>query len=173
MISFGSFEKKTLRVLTENIRKALNVEVVLVEKSIELLPFFDPSRRQYKANELLKMVDEFAESHHGKTIGLFGSDLYIPILTYIFGQARLGGKSGIASSYRLHNERYGLQRDHKLMVERFTKEILHEAGHTLGLIHCHQPLCVMQASTYVEDIDQKEASFCADCIGKVSWETKR
>ncbi|MFA5818621.1 MAG: hypothetical protein WC854_05025 [Bacteroidales bacterium] len=36
-------------------------------------------------------------------------------------------------------------------VDRFKKEVIHELGHTFGLIHCHIPTCVMRSSTYVED----------------------
>ena len=41
---------------------------------------------------------------------------------------------------------------------------MHELGHTFGLIHCLQPRCVMNASTYVENIDQKPAEFCSSCL---------
>jgi len=103
----------------------------------------------------------------GKTIGLFIVDLYIPILTYIFGQAFLNGRCGIASLYRLSNERYGMSADDALLLERFKKEVIHELGHTLGLIHCHVPTCVMRSSTYVEDIDQKSAKFCPGCRSSI------
>jgi len=43
------------------------------------------------------------------------------------------------------------------------KESVHELGHTFGLIHCSQPGCVMNSSTYVENIDQKSSEFCSLC----------
>ena len=95
-------------------------------------------------------------------MGLFRVDLYIPILTYIFGQAVLNGKAGIASLYRLRNELYGLM-NRTLLIDRFSKVVLHEMGHSFGLIHCHNPVCIMRSSTYVEDIDQKEGHFCRSC----------
>jgi archaemetzincin len=54
-------------------------------------------------------------------------------------------------------------------MDRFQKEVIHELGHTFGLIHCHQPTCVMRSGTYVEDIDQKEQHLCAKCRGELSW----
>ncbi|MBK9390421.1 MAG: hypothetical protein IPN68_09600 [Bacteroidetes bacterium] len=89
--------------------------------------------------------------------------MFIPILTFIFGQAYLKGRAGIASYYRLSNERYGMSGGSKEVVERFQKEVIHELGHTFGLVHCHVPTCVMRSSTYVEDIDQKGISVCSQC----------
>ena len=106
-------------------------------------------------------------SPNSKTIGLFTVDLFIPIFTYIFGQAFLGGSCGIASTFRLSNERYGIKDDANLLIERFTKEIIHELGHTYGLIHCQISDCVMRSGTYVEDIDQKKSGFCVNCRNKL------
>jgi archaemetzincin len=95
-------------------------------------------------------------------------DLFIPILTYIFGQAFLNGRTGIASFYRLANERYGMKSDDNFIPDRFMKEVIHELGHTFGLIHCHVPTCVMRSSTYVEDIDQKSANLCTKCRNELN-----
>ena len=133
------------------------------ESRLDLSEFFDPGRRQYDGNGLLKAVGKINYTGSVKNIGLFSVDLFIPILTYIFGQAELNGYTGIASLYRLHNERYGLAADETLLLERFTKEVVHETGHTFGLIHCNTPDCVMHSSTYVEDIDQKGMSLCPRC----------
>ena len=103
-----------------------------------------------------------------KTLGVFDVDLFIPILTYIFGQAYLNGRAGIASVYRLRNERYGMKKDEKLLVDRFRKEVIHELGHAFGLIHCHDQTCVMRSSTYVEDIDQKSNHLCNKCSAQIN-----
>ena len=95
--------------------------------------------------------------------GLFNVDLFIPILTYIFGQAYLNGRAGIVSIFRLGNERYGIKPDEAILLERFKKEIIHELGHTFGLIHCFDPICVMRSGTYVEDIDLKSRHLCIRC----------
>jgi len=127
------------------------------------LTHYDPTRRQYDGSSLLKEIDKQFGAEDTKTIGLFSVDLFIPILTFIFGQAYLTGRSGIASYYRLSNERYGIKGGEKILIERFQKEVIHELGHTFGLIHCHVPTCVMRSSTYVEDIDQKNAHLCLNC----------
>lgn len=163
LISFGYFEHDFLEKIAAKVNLEYNTTVHVIEGHLDLSEFYDPSRRQYNGNMLLKAVDEQYASDSMKTFGLFYVDLFIPILTYIFGQAFLGGKSGIASIYRLSNERYGLKEIENLLIDRFTKEVIHELGHTCGLVHCHVPDCVMASSTYVEDIDQKSSSLCLKC----------
>lgn len=150
-------------MISEAISHELNCPADIKEAHVDLSDYFDPGRRQYNGDKLLREVDSMIIPGSFKAIGLFNVDLFIPILTYIFGQAQLGGRTAIASLYRLSSERYGMKMDKILMLDRFKKEVIHELGHTFGLIHCHTPNCVMRSSTYVEDIDQKDIHFCISC----------
>ena len=58
-------------------------------------------------------------------------DLYIPVLTYVFGEAQLAGDSALVSAHRLRQEFYGMPANRRLLDERLLKESLHELGHTL------------------------------------------
>jgi archaemetzincin len=163
LISFGYFDADFLRNLAEAVKNEFLITVNMKEGHLDLSEFYDPTRRQYNGVRLVNEVETVYSTDSSKTIGLFNVDLFIPILTYIFGQAFLNGRTGIASNYRLSNERYGIKTDDKLVLERFIKEVIHELGHTFGLIHCHIPTCVMRSSTYVEDIDQKNPHLCLNC----------
>ncbi|MEI7983135.1 MAG: archaemetzincin family Zn-dependent metalloprotease [Bacteroidota bacterium] len=163
LISFGYFQKDFLDKIAEDVRREFLNPVNIREGHLDLSGFYDPARRQYNGNSMLKHVDANFSSDDSKTMGLFSVDLFIPILTYIFGQAFLKGRTGIASLYRLNNERYGMTRDEKSMLERFSKVVTHELGHAFGLVHCHNPVCVMRSGTYVEDIDQKGQHLCELC----------
>ena len=163
LISFGYFDCEFLQKVADNIKQEFFTEVKIKEGHLDLSDFYDSSRRQYDANKLLHQVENQYASDESKTVGLFNVDLFIPIFTYIFGQAFLNGRSGIASLFRLSNERYGIEADKSLLLERFSKEIIHELGHTFGLVHCIIPDCVMRSGTYVEDIDQKNIHICQKC----------
>ena len=156
LISFGFFEQAFLEQIAKAVQSEFGCTVNLREGRVDLGEFYDPARRQYNGNSLLKVVDSMPFPDSFKVMGLFNVDLFIPILTFIFGQAFLNGHSGIASVYRLTNERYGLPRNDQLLIERTKKEVIHEFGHTFGLIHCDNPACVMRSSTYLEDVDQKK-----------------
>lgn len=163
LISFGYFDQELLEKIAPDISREFSYPVKSKSGNLDLSEFYDPARKQYNGTTLLKKIDTEFASDYSKTLGLFGIDLFIPILTYIFGQAFLNGRIGIASVYRLSNERYGIKNDEKILVERFRKEAIHEIGHMFGLIHCSDPVCVMRSSTYVEDIDQKYHSLCPEC----------
>ncbi len=167
LISFGYFEKDLLEMTADAVKQEFSTPVLLKEGHIDLSDFYDAARRQYDGNSLLRQVDSMVVPDYSKTLGLFNVDLFIPILTFIFGQAYLGGRSGIASLYRFSNERYGMIEDSRFVLDRFRKEVIHELGHTLGLIHCHHPTCVMRSSTYVEDIDLKDQHLCPKCRDEI------
>lgn len=163
IISFGNYEHKFPCEICKEVEEEFRIPVIPREGHLDLSEFFDSARKQYDANKLLKEIETKFASGSGKTLGIFNVDLFIPILTFIFGQAFLNGSCGIASAYRLQNERYGLKPDEKVLTDRMRKEIIHELGHTFGLYHCVNPMCVMRSSTYVEDIDQKSWKFCGKC----------
>jgi archaemetzincin len=168
LIPFGYFEEAFLKNIAEAVKHEFFYSVNIKEGRLDLSEYYDPGRRQYNGVKLLKEVDTLYSCDTDKTLGLFNVDLFVPILTYIFGQAFLSGRTGIASLYRLSNERYGMISNDKFILERFKKEVIHELGHTFGLIHCHISSCVMRSSTYVEDIDQKSANLCLKCRKEMS-----
>lgn len=167
LIYHGHFENDFLEKITNDVVHEYRYPVCIEESHLDISEFYDPMRRQYDGNKLLIELDSIHSTEIVKRVGLFRVDLFIPILTYIFGQAAFKGSTGIASLYRLRNEQYGMKKDELLLINRFTKVVIHELGHTFGLIHCHVPNCVMRSSTYVEDIDQKSQHLCIKCRTKI------
>jgi archaemetzincin len=163
LLSCGPFEKEFLGKIAHATATEFKGHVIIEECYLDLAPFYNPGRRQYDGNKLLHSLPECTGREYDKLIGLFKVDLFIPILTFIFGQAMLNHQTAIASVYRLRNELYGLKQDEELLLARTIKEVIHELGHTFGLIHCNISTCVMRSSTYVEDIDQKSSSLCGRC----------
>jgi archaemetzincin len=170
LISFGQFDKDFLDKISGEIKTVFGFPVSIGVNHTDLSKFYDPARRQYDGNQLLKFIYQEYGSEQVKTIGLFRVDLFIPILTFIIGQAVYKGNAGVVSLFRLKNELYGMQKDDALLLERFRKEIIHELGHTFGLTHCISPACVMRSSTYIEDVDQKNSGFCMRCLEKIHGE---
>jgi archaemetzincin len=124
---------------------------------------FDTSRVQYNSRLLLAALLSDVSAESGRVLGVTSVHLFIPVLTYVFGEAQLGGTAAIASFYRLDNAIYGLPSSDELLFERLCKEAVHELGHTYNLLHCHDDRCVMASSTYVGGVDIKSERFCAAC----------
>jgi archaemetzincin len=163
LISFGYSGKVLPDEIVLDVEREFSLPVMVRKGYLDLSEFYDASRRQYNANTILYKIDEEFAADGSKTMAIFSVDLFIPILTYIFGQAFLNGRAGVASIHRLTNELYGMPKNDELLLNRFRKEVIHELGHTFGLIHCLNSTCVMRSSTYVEDIDQKSHQFCTKC----------
>ena len=132
-------------------------------------PWFDPehafsmARGQYDSTRLLAALLDEPPDQGEKVIAIAGVDLFVPVLTYVFGEAQLGGRAAVASLHRLDDEVYGLPPNRELLGQRLAKEAIHELGHTFGLLHCRDSRCVMRPSTVVEEIDLKTGEFCARC----------
>lgn len=139
----------------------LNVKVLNVLIDIEYT--YNPERNQYHSTMLIRHLLKRFQNDGEKILGITSIDLYVPVLTFVYGEAQLGGQAAIVSTYRLRNEFYGLPEDKNLFESRLITESVHEVGHTFGLIHCPYPECVMHTSTYVEEIDLKSSSFCPSC----------
>lgn len=151
--------------LAAELEDVFHLEVEVRRPSFDPELAFDATRGQYDSRAFLaRLLEEPAEGAV-RTLGVTNVDLFIPVLTFVFGEAQLGGRAAVVSAYRLDNRLYGLPPNPHLLFERLSKEAVHELGHTFGLVHCPDGRCVMAASTYAEDIDLKGDRFCDRCLG--------
>lgn len=124
---------------------------------------YDSKRKQYQSVEVMKLLAQAAPHDAHRVLGVTEVDLAIPMLSFLFGQAQVEGRIAVVSLCRLHQEFYGLLPDKQTLRERATKEVLHELGHTFGLLHCHDSKCVMSLATHIGLVDSKEEKYCERC----------
>lgn len=130
---------------------------------------YDEKRKQHNAPLVLKKILEAGGSTAAKLVGVTAADLFIPMLSFVYGQAQLGGRAAVVSVARLRQEFYGLPGNRALLLARARKEAVHETGHLFGLAHCGNQTCAMSLSTSVRQIDWKNDALCAACRALV-WE---
>lgn len=122
----------------------------------------DERRRQYYSTAILQRMERVC-APGARVLGVTGCDLFVPVLTFVFGEAQLDGVCATVSFARLREEAYGMPPREDLLRERLLKEAVHELGHTFGLRHCADWRCVMTSSHAVERLDVKGVDFCEAC----------
>ena len=123
---------------------------------------FDPARGQLSSTRILEWLLDVGPGDARKLVGVTDMDLFIPVLTFVFGEAQLGGRVSVVSTARLMPSG-GPQTNGRLLVARLAKEAVHEIGHSFGLVHCDEVRCVMSRSASLIDVDTKNGGFCHDC----------
>lgn len=124
---------------------------------------FDKQRIQYNAAGLLKAIEAMPFHGFRKVIAVLDVDIFIPIFTYVFGEARQGGTTAVVSLFRLGKHPDGSSPTHDVVYERASKIALHELGHLFGLFHCTNERCLMHFSGGVEEVDQIPLNLCRYC----------
>jgi archaemetzincin len=123
----------------------------------------DEKRLQYNAATILQAFDSMPFHDYEKVIGVLEVDLFIPIFTHVFGEAKQGGRCGLVSLYRLKKNTDGSTPPMSLLLERAGKVALHELGHLYNLYHCMDTRCLMHFSGEIEDLDKTPLYFCRYC----------
>lgn len=134
---------------------------------------YNETRCQYNSKLILKQLIQNCSHDTFRLMGVTQVDLYIPILTFVFGLAQIEGPCSVISIHRLCPEFYDQSSDFDFLLNRIEKTALHELGHTMGLTHCRDRRCVMHSSTRIEDTDFKQPFFCPTCFELFNWYLER
>jgi len=196
LLPIGNFDERLLREVAPALADAFRVPCRILGARLDPQFAFHRERQQFHSSEILQAMQEVArvgrwsspanpDGHAGgmestsqagknacptqpwRVLGVTGVDLYIPILTFVFGEAQMGGPCAVVSFHRLMQEFYGLPADPAILIDRLIKEAVHEVGHTLDLTHCDDYSCAMAPSHAVEWIDLKGPALCGSCQGRV------
>ena len=103
---------------------------------------------QWGKDPLEQLMVRFDSYRAARNLGVTAYDLYVPVRTFVLGEAQLCGNCAVVSAARLSDEYYGLPPNPTLLRERWLKEAAHELGHTFGLRHCSDWRCVMSNLRY-------------------------
>jgi archaemetzincin len=157
-LPFSRFEERA-----EASSAALGLSPRIQTENVDPSFALDVGRNQYFSTSILQRLAGLGTMPGESIVGITPLDLFVPILTFVFGEAQLEGQAALVSIKRLHQEFYGLPPEDDLLLDRLEKEILHEMGHTLGLHHCQNWECVMASTHSVERLDIRSNRFCSSC----------
>jgi len=158
-IGEGEVERAAMEHVRLHVERAFGVEASVLARPGRPTGTLDLRRRQHSSGRMLEwLLREGPEE--GRVLGMTDVDLFIPILTFVFGEAQLDGRAAVVSTARLVEP---VPVDRRVLWERLAKEAVHELGHALGLKHCARPECAMSRSSSVRDVDRKGGLLCTDC----------
>lgn len=148
-------------VISKKIETLFGFKIKILSLLDDIEFAYDENRRQYYSTQILDSLEKKAPVECVKVLAVTEDDLYIPILTHVYGEAQLGGKSSIVSISRLVT--YSKEASMETSRSRIIKEAAHELGHTFDLKHCDDAQCIMHYCRKIEDVDDKSDRFCRYC----------
>jgi archaemetzincin len=149
--------------LAARLAAVFRVSVTTSDTVLDVDFAYTPERRQYYSTKIVAALATLAKHPGEHILGITSLDLFVPVLTFVFGEAQLRGPAAIVSYHRLTEGFYGLPEDEAKLDQRILKEAVHELGHTLGLRHCDDWSCAMASTHTVELLDLKRPELCAYC----------
>lgn len=135
---------------------------ILPRHPMPLMAYYPP-RNRYRAPKLLDFLHDLRPPDAARIVGLTDHDISTPTGEYpdwgIFGLARLPGYEAVVSTFRLRHGDAGPA----VVGQRLRRCVVHELGHTLGLPHCADLSCLMQAAEGKISTVDAAARMCAHC----------
>lgn len=170
--SLGDLDPQLPETLRREIHRVFGLQAEVKTIPVNLAFAFDAGRQQYHSTPILQKLAESSPHDALKVLALVEVDLFIPILTYVFGEAQIGGRACIVSTCRL-NTGSGARCLSEKTALRIVKESLHELGHTFSLRHCPDPTCLMHYCRGEADVDRKSDNLCRYCRVLLDDELRR
>jgi archaemetzincin len=162
-VTWGDCSREFMQQAQACIAEELGTPASIADTRFDPSFALDPQRRQYNSGLLLRHLVEWRPPETHRLLGLIEADLFIPMLSFVYGQAQVGGPCALVSGARLRQEFYRMPSEPTMFRRRTRKEVLHELGHTLTLVHCSDPQCVMSLATGLPQVDRKSETYCPSC----------
>ena len=140
----GSVDEEILDCVTASLATSSKMAVKVLRAMGDPSYAYDEDRGQYSSKRVLKRLSACCPRETFKIIGVTRVDLYVPILTFVFGAAQMSGQCAVISTRRLDPIYYQEPRDHNLLMDRVQKTAVHELGHSMGpqvmrpCVHCRR-----------------------------------
>ena len=163
VVPLGEVCELTLKSIAAHILGYLYLDALILPPMEPPAYAYDVRRRQHDAGAIITALESLPFPQCDKIIGVVDLDLFIPIFTHVFGEARQGNRVALISLYRLKPPPSPSRAGLNLLMERAAKVALHELGHLYDLHHCMDTLCLMHFSGGLEDLDQTPPYLCRYC----------
>ncbi|XXF78450.1 non-proteolytic archaemetzincin-like protein [Myxococcaceae bacterium GXIMD 01537] len=163
LIPVGNLPPTLLRDVEEPLAAQMAIVTVASRTQLQQPAYaFNKDRGQYHCNAIMRRLVTLTEPGQ-MVMGLTDVDLFVPDSPYVFGEADRESRSAVVSLARLK-----LGADPEVLRRRFQVEVVHQAGHLLGLSYCEDPRCVMFFAQTPQDCDRKQLTLCNLCRNELA-----
>jgi archaemetzincin len=163
IMAFGSPPAEVLRSIADAVPVHFGMPVEILPPVKTPSYAFDPARIQYNAVSIIENIERMKFPPELKILGVLTVDLFLPVFTHVFGEARQGGNCALVSLHRLGHDA-GSSRTYPASIsKRTTKVALHELGHLFNIVHCFDRCCLMHFSMDLDELDCIPVEFCRYC----------
>src|ERR1035438_10085227 len=100
--SNNSFLKKIIKELNSRFRS----DISLLALDLDVETTYSEDRGQFFSSQIIALSTPHTLTVPGKVLMITEIDLFVPVLTFVFGEAQLNGKHSLVSVCRLHEEFY-------------------------------------------------------------------
>ena len=163
VVAMGTVPDRTLKVIAAHVSGYLALPAEVLPPLGHPSYALDKRRLQYNAGLILGRLEAEPLTTIDKVVGVLQVDLFVPIFTHVFGEARQGGKAALVSLYRLGGYAGESDADSPMALERAAKVALHELCHLYRLAHCQDSKCLMHFSGDLAELDRTPFYFCRYC----------
>ncbi|NVJ21138.1 MULTISPECIES: non-proteolytic archaemetzincin-like protein [Myxococcus] len=159
LVSVGSPTATLLKDLQDPLTTQMGTASVVAKTALPTPAYaHNKDRAQYHCNAIMRRLTPMMEPGQQLVLGVTDVDLFVPDSPFVFGEADRESHTAVVSVFRL---RQGADGEH--LRRRIQVEVIHQAGHLLGLSYCEDPRCVMFFAQSPQDCDRKQLSLCNQC----------
>jgi len=163
VVAIGEVPDIAPKVIAAHISGYLNLHATVLPSLEHPSYALDTQRLQYNVATILKQLEPIHFRGVSKVVCVLSVDLFVPLFTHVFGEARQVGKIALVSLFRLNDSPYERTSLSSEVLERTAKVALHELCHLYNLHHCDDNKCLMHFSGGLEDLDTTPLFFCRYC----------
>ena len=101
VVPLGEICELTVKSIAAHILGYLRLDTLILPPMEHPAYAYDDQRHQYDAGAMITALESLPFPQCAKIIGGVDLDLFVPIFTHVFGEARQGNRVALVSTYRL------------------------------------------------------------------------
>ncbi|MBN1257379.1 MAG: hypothetical protein JXA52_06700 [Planctomycetes bacterium] len=168
LVPIGRFsDQKSMAILQKFVSAYFLLPVKILPPTKLDKSFYDPSRKQYDADEILLQLHGEIPADAFVCTAIAREDIFSGRLSSVYGLSYSDLRTSIVSTSRIwQNPEYSKETDEQL---RLAKLVVHEICHNLGLSHCAAHSCRMNGTMGLGDLERAPVTLCGSCLKKLQW----